>query len=249
MIRRPPRSTLFPYTTLFRSTLPKSAGGRSRRHSRPLGIHDHPQGPPGGRSPELGICVSGPSRKGACLLGTKHQDRKSTRLNSSHSQSSYAVFCLKKKNINTSMSDGAQLGHSSALHSGQAVPAGERWHGSPAQRTDVNYVRVAPARCGHLRLAVQSAAVLLLVLLLYLPLVSGSLSLVVNAASPLARVLDPSAAAATLRGVFVEALVVSAVVFFGLAPPRVLLLVPVPPVVNLIIKPDTGYPPYGIHEW
>ena len=45
--------------------------------------------------------------------------------------------------INTSIGDGAQLGHASALHSGQAVPAGERWHGSPAQRTDVNYARVA----------------------------------------------------------------------------------------------------------
>src|SRR5205823_9209253 len=52
--------------------------------------------------------------------------------------------------IDTSMGDGAQLGHVSALHSGQAVPAGERWHGSPAQRTDTDYVRVAPARCGGL---------------------------------------------------------------------------------------------------
>ena len=50
--------------------------------------------------------------------------------------------------IDTSMGDGAQLGHSSALHSGQAVPAGQRWHGSPAQRTEVDYVRVAPADCG-----------------------------------------------------------------------------------------------------
>ncbi len=46
--------------------------------------------------------------------------------------------------INTSMRDGAQLGHASALYSGQAVPAGERWHGSPAQRTELNYA--APGR-------------------------------------------------------------------------------------------------------
>src|SRR5206468_10346312 len=45
--------------------------------------------------------------------------------------------------INTSMGDGAQLGHTSALHSGQAVPDGERWHGSPAQRTGGDYRRVA----------------------------------------------------------------------------------------------------------
>src|SRR5207249_7763995 len=72
--------------------------------------------------------------------------------------------------INTSMGDGAQLGHTSALHSGQAVPDGERWHGSPAQRTDLNYLRVAPARCGTLRRATFSVLTLLGVLLLYLPL-------------------------------------------------------------------------------
>src|SRR5262249_35114873 len=53
--------------------------------------------------------------------------------------------------IDTSMGDGAQLGHASALLSGQSVPAGERWHGSPAQRTDVNYLRLAPERCGRVR--------------------------------------------------------------------------------------------------
>src|SRR5712664_1801991 len=67
MIRRPPRSTLFPYTTLFRS--------KSRVESRPF-------------SPMV-------SRK---RVTTRHLDRKSTRLNSSHDQISYAVFCLKKKN-------------------------------------------------------------------------------------------------------------------------------------------------------
>src|SRR5258708_29075748 len=68
MIRRPPRSTLFPYTTLFRSHRPDRAGGGGRR----LGARDRP-----------GLLV---------------QDRKSTRLNSSHQIISYAVFCLKKKN-------------------------------------------------------------------------------------------------------------------------------------------------------
>src|SRR5688572_31353023 len=81
MIRRPPRSTLFPYTTLFRSgngrPPPTRRGGGSTR-PRCTG------GP--------GRCTGGPaSRTGA------PQDRKSTRLNSSHSQISYAVFCLKKK--------------------------------------------------------------------------------------------------------------------------------------------------------
>src|SRR5436305_11234145 len=73
MIRRPPRSTLFPYTTLFRSPC-----ARDSRHDR---RHRHP-------------AVSRSRRAGA--VG----DRKSTRLNSSHVRISYAVFCLKKKNYN-----------------------------------------------------------------------------------------------------------------------------------------------------
>ena len=50
--------------------------------------------------------------------------------------------------IDTSMGDGAQLGHASSLHRGQAVPAGEPWHGSPARPTDVDYRTVAPQPCG-----------------------------------------------------------------------------------------------------
>jgi len=63
--------------------------------------------------------------------------------------------------INTPMGDGAQLGHASALHAGQSVPAGERWHSCPGQRTEVNCLRVAPARCGTLRRAGYSGAALL----------------------------------------------------------------------------------------
>src|SRR5439155_3751576 len=83
MIRRPPRSTLFPYTTLFRSRATTPAARVLRAH-RPEGGPPElqPQGPPG----------SGP-RVGAGPL----PDRKSTRLNSSHVAISYAVFCLKKK--------------------------------------------------------------------------------------------------------------------------------------------------------
>src|SRR2546427_6119554 len=81
MIRRPPRSTLFPYTTLFRSD---RAGHRSEPRLR-LGSKSRRDG----RSSHV-------DRVAAGELGQRG-DRKSTRLNSSHSQISYAVFCLKKK--------------------------------------------------------------------------------------------------------------------------------------------------------
>src|SRR5258708_28566987 len=81
MIRRPPRSTLFPYTTLFRSV--DDVGRRATEPTR---------GATGARQPDArGRC--GSLHSGARLGG----DRKSTRLNSSHQIISYAVFCLKKK--------------------------------------------------------------------------------------------------------------------------------------------------------
>src|SRR3712207_8807213 len=97
MIRRPPRSTLFPYTTLFRSAVgavgPVERGGGPEEHldaldvlvrARPEERHVHAQR----RHPGEPVVL---------------EDRKSTRLNSSHANISYAVFCLKKKKNNFSM--------------------------------------------------------------------------------------------------------------------------------------------------
>src|SRR5438270_9321011 len=88
MIPRPPRSTLFPYTTLFRSAdglLPHrgrlAAPPAAGRRRRPRRVHHGGRAAAGDGEPVL-----------------PRRDRKSTRLNSSHSQISYAVFCLKKKN-------------------------------------------------------------------------------------------------------------------------------------------------------
>src|SRR2546427_71987 len=83
MIRRPPRSTLFPYTTLFRSLFVITRGSRNPRRLH----HLRRQG-----------CLPHQRRLFVAFRGL---DRKSTRLNSSHSQISYAVFCLKKKKIQT----------------------------------------------------------------------------------------------------------------------------------------------------
>src|SRR3989449_1286929 len=93
MIRRPPRSTLFPYTTLFRShgaiVIGEARGGDSRGEVR-------------GRSHENGVRSLGRGRP-------REGDRKSTRLNSSHGYISYAVFCLKKKNKYIESMERAQM--------------------------------------------------------------------------------------------------------------------------------------------
>src|SRR3712207_7420362 len=91
MIRRPPRSTLFPYTTLFRSYGPRDGVRRAGR---------------GGAAADAGPVPGAPAPRRAAAPGAGlrlgdhvgYRDRKSTRLNSSHANISYAVFCLKKKN-------------------------------------------------------------------------------------------------------------------------------------------------------
>ena len=149
--------------------------------------------------------------------------------------------------IHTAMGDGAQLGHASALHSGQAVPKGERWHGSPAQRTDVRYVRVPPARVGTLRRAGYAVAALLVVLLLYLPLMQTGFTLAMRAASSLAEVVAPNAAAG-VAGLLIEAVLLSLVLFWGLALIGLALMVAVPRVLNRFLTPDRVYPLYGFHH-
>src|SRR5947199_3881710 len=98
MLRPPPKSTLFPYTTLFRSDSPFTT--RRGREAPPLLYW-----PPDGARPPRIPCAETP----------RHGDRKSTRLNSSHLGISYAVFCLKKKKISVESyvnnTDSIQLEH------------------------------------------------------------------------------------------------------------------------------------------
>src|SRR3712207_7529642 len=100
MIRRPPRSTLFPYTTLFRSRGPRALAvteidGQAREApaGRLLGEHTPLERDPQHVARRVGRAGSRPRHDG--------EDRKSTRLNSSHANISYAVFCLKKKITDT----------------------------------------------------------------------------------------------------------------------------------------------------
>src|SRR3712207_6853622 len=90
MIRRPPRSTLFPYTTLFRSAAPAGGVGRLPGGAGAGGVLA------GRRRPAARPAAVRARRRGGWRLD-RPADRKSTRLNSSHANISYAVFCLKKK--------------------------------------------------------------------------------------------------------------------------------------------------------
>ena len=117
--------------------------------------------------------------------------------------------------IDTSMGDGSQLGHASSLHAGQVVPAGEHWHGSPAQRTTVDYRdgrarRVQHPAQGRLHgaAAAQRAG----------DLPAAGVRRPDHAAQgdpALSGLLDPATVVVTTRGFYVEALVISLVLFFG----------------------------------
>src|SRR3989454_115624 len=144
------------------------------------------------------------------------------------------VGAMSVLDIDTPMGDGAQLGHASALHSGQAVPAGERWHGSPAQRTDANYVRVPSARCSSWRRAVSGTLTLLVILFVYVPLLEGGLDM-----------LSVWVSSRVETGLVIRALAISFVLFFGAVLFGLLAIGIVPRALNALLKPDTVYPLFG----
>src|SRR5256885_10310444 len=99
MIRRPPSSTLFPYTTLFRSHegIEKRSPGEARAREQPRRQYRQRQAEPHAARGHLEAQTQGVELGGAWKAVHQRGDRKSTRLNSSHLVISYAVFCLKKQ--------------------------------------------------------------------------------------------------------------------------------------------------------
>nr|BFD86314.1 hypothetical protein StreXyl84_57150 [Streptomyces sp. Xyl84] len=149
--------------------------------------------------------------------------------------------------IDTAMGDAAQLGHASALYRGRAIPAGERWHGSPAQPTHVDHVRVPPARCGTLRRAGFALTTLLQLFLLYLPLAVGGVYMLFAEVPVLSKRLAAETRGTTAGEFLGDTLIVSSVLFFGGLLLGLLALCTVPRVLHRVIRPDRVYPLYGFH--
>ncbi|MGW4600645.1 Pls/PosA family non-ribosomal peptide synthetase [Streptomyces sp. NPDC004457] len=149
--------------------------------------------------------------------------------------------------IDTSLGDGAQLGHSSALHSGQAVPAGERWHGSPAEPAQVDYVRVPPVRCGTVRRTWYGVVMLLQTVFLYLPLTLGGVYMFFTEVPAIGERLDPRTAVLTRPELIPDALGISLALFCGYLVLGLVVLCTVPRLLGLFVKPDRVYPLYGFH--
>ncbi|KAA6215208.1 peptide synthetase [Streptomyces albofaciens JCM 4342] len=148
--------------------------------------------------------------------------------------------------IGTSLGDGAQLGHASSLHPGQNVPAGEHWHGSPAQRTDVDYRTLDAAGRGGPRVT-YSVLQLLSALLVYLPLSIGGVSILLAEVPRPATLLDTGPLAFTTWSFYGEALVTSFVLFFGGTLVGLLAVTTVPRLLHLFLVPGKVYRLYGLH--
>ena len=149
----------------------------------------------------------------------------------------------------TSLGDGAQLGHSSSLHTGQAVPDGERWHGSPAQPTNVDYQRIPTMDVGTTRRVVFVTVQLANLLLLGTPLAFVIAVLALTNVPQLAALMDTGPVAFTSWAFYRDDLVISAVLFFGAALISLVFVGTIPRVLNLFITPDKIYPLYGFHYW
>ncbi|WP_405467670.1 Pls/PosA family non-ribosomal peptide synthetase [Streptomyces canus] len=146
--------------------------------------------------------------------------------------------------IGSRIGDGSRLGHASSLHTGQAVPDGEHWHGSPAQPADSDFPEVEPARCGTARRALHGVLLMVMALLVYVPLAVGCLDVL------LSRMLEGSAAmkAGGATVLYVDLLVVTIVVFFGGVIAALAVLATVPRLLGRFVRPGRTYPLFGFHH-
>ncbi|MFC8514524.1 Pls/PosA family non-ribosomal peptide synthetase [Streptomyces sp. NPDC057257] len=149
--------------------------------------------------------------------------------------------------IGTTMGDGSQLGHSSALYGGASVPAGERVHGSPAVRTDVDYVRIPPARVSTLRRAVYGLGGLLQMLVVYVPVAVGGTYLLLTVVPALDNLLDPTAQDLGSAAFYGEALGFSLAAYAGFVVLGLAAVSLLPRLLSPLLRPDRVYPLYGLH--
>ncbi|MFF4217924.1 Pls/PosA family non-ribosomal peptide synthetase [Streptomyces nondiastaticus] len=147
----------------------------------------------------------------------------------------------------TRLGDGAQLGHASSLHTGQSVPAGQCWHGSPAvpAPADCQYLTVPPARCGTLRRACHSAFRLLIAVATVGAADVAVAALLESRPSLLARTVTGTAGPDTWA-YYANGLQISAAVVFGLAIAGPVLIASLSRVLCRLVRPGAVHPLYGV---
>ena len=151
--------------------------------------------------------------------------------------------------IGTSVGDGAQLGHTSTLYESQAVPDGQRWHGSPAQPADVNYQSVGALPSGWLRRTAYGTMQLLTMLCVTLPLALGAGVAVLTRVPAVVSLAASGAGGLTTASFYEEGLVLSTAAFFGAILLGGLVVVTVPRILRRLVTPGRTYPLYGWRHW
>ncbi len=150
--------------------------------------------------------------------------------------------------IDTSMGDDTQLGHASSLHSGQTVPDGQHWHGSPGRETPKdNFLTIDPAPCSTFRRVAYAVYQLLTLLLVWLPVgIAGAILLLLKVPR-LSELMGEETSAFTSWTFYRDALVVSFVLYFGSILAGFVIVTTVPRLLNLLIRPYTVYRLYGFY--
>nr|WP_225954862.1 Pls/PosA family non-ribosomal peptide synthetase [Kibdelosporangium phytohabitans] len=142
--------------------------------------------------------------------------------------------------IDTAIGDGAQLGHASCLATGQVVPAGQSWHGSPAEKCTVDYQALASTRRGRVRPLLYAGSQVLMLLLLSLPVVLTGTEMLADLVYP------DTAPDFTSRQFYYDQIVNSLVLYFGSLVAGLLFVCTVPRLINVLLQPDKVYPLYGV---
>ncbi|WP_232661992.1 Pls/PosA family non-ribosomal peptide synthetase [Pseudonocardia sp. TRM90224] len=151
--------------------------------------------------------------------------------------------------IGSSLGDQSQLGHTSSLHAGQSVPAGERWHGSPAEPTTVNYRAVPTVAGGTLRKLFYSLNQLVILFGLGLPLgISGLVLLVREFPVVQVLVMDIETAASHVP-FWIDVVILSSALFFGGLLLALIVMMTVPRVLRIMVRPGKTYRLYGSAYW
>jgi non-ribosomal peptide synthetase-like protein len=150
--------------------------------------------------------------------------------------------------IGTSVGNGSQLGHTSTLHEGQAVPDSQRWHGSPAQRTDVDYRSVTPIPCGPLRRTTHASLQLLTLLLVTLPLATAVGVAGLTKLPAISSFAALGARGLTMTDFYEDGLLVSTALFCGAILAGAAVVVTVPRVLRRLVTPGRAYPLYGLRH-
>ena len=151
--------------------------------------------------------------------------------------------------ISTAVGNGSQLGHTSSLYQGQAVPDGQHWHGSPAQRTSVDYRRVAPLPSGPLRRTVYGSTQVLSLIFVTLPLVLGAGAAALTKLPAVVSLAALGAGGMATANFYQEGLILSTAAFCGAILAGAAVVVTVPRLLRRLVPPGRACPLYGLRHW